>query len=306
MRRIMFLLGGIFLTMAVLQISFAQEMQLKKRIAVFSFEDKTDHVYHWWGGQSVGDGMAEMLVTALVKSGKYTVIERQEIEKLMQEQSLGQTGVVTQESAAKVGQMLGVEMAVFGAVTEFGWAEGNIGGALKQKGLGLGVKTTSASVAIDVRFVNTSTGEIVAAENVRKQESKKGLSVSTNAIDFDNREKFDESLPGKAARAAADQIVEMIDSKMVNISWQGKIIKADGPIYINAGSQAGVQTGQVFTVYRAGEELVDPDTGLSLGAEESKIGKIKVINNSIANGKASTCEVVEGSGFQRNDRVREK
>jgi len=302
----MFLLGGIFLTMAVLQISFAQEMQLKKRIAVFSFEDKTDHVYHWWGGQSVGDGMAEMLVTALVKSGKYTVIERQEIEKLMQEQSLGQTGVVTQESAAKVGQMLGVEMAVFGAVTEFGWAEGNIGGALKQKGLGLGVKTTSASVAIDVRFVNTSTGEIVAAENVRKQESKKGLSVSTNAIDFDNREKFDESLPGKAARAAADQIVEMIDSKMVNISWQGKIIKADGPIYINAGSQAGVQTGQVFTVYRAGEELVDPDTGLSLGAEESKIGKIKVINNSIANGKASTCEVVEGSGFQRNDRVREK
>ena len=48
--------------------------QMKKRVAVFTFEDKTDQSYHWWDGRNPGDGMADMLTTALVKSGKYTVI----------------------------------------------------------------------------------------------------------------------------------------------------------------------------------------------------------------------------------------
>ena len=49
---------------------------------------------------------------------------------------------------------------------------------------------------------------------------------------------------------------------------------------------------------------VDPDTGLSLGAVESKVGTIKVTNNSIGNGKASECTALSGTGFERNDIVR--
>ena len=46
--------------------------QLKKRVAVFTFEDKSDQGWHWWDGKSPGDGMADMLTTTLVKSGKYS------------------------------------------------------------------------------------------------------------------------------------------------------------------------------------------------------------------------------------------
>ena len=53
--------------------------QLKKRVAVFTFEDKTDKTWRWWDGRSPGDGMADMLTTELVKSGNYMVIERSEI-----------------------------------------------------------------------------------------------------------------------------------------------------------------------------------------------------------------------------------
>ncbi len=286
--------------------AFSEDVQVKKRVAVFSFQDKTDGSHHWWSGVSVGEGMSDMLITALVKSGRYQVMERGEIQKILDEQSMGQSGVVTQESAAKVGQMLGVELAVFGAVTEFGWAEGNVGGSLAKKGLGLGVKTSSATVAVDVRMVNTSTGEIIAAEDVRKQESKKGLSVSTEKFDFDNRDKFDESLVGKATRQAIDTIVEMIDSNMEKIPWQAKVIKADATVYINAGASVGLQVGQELNVFRAGEELVDPDTGISLGSEETKVGTIKITNNNVGNGKASICAIVSGSGFQRNDIVRMK
>ena len=74
--------------------------------------------------------------------------------------------------------------------------------------------------------------------------------------------------------------------------------------FINAGSEAGVQVGDEFVVYRAGEELIDPDTGISLGTVDSKIGVIKVTNNMVGNGKAAECQAVSGSGFQRNDLVR--
>jgi len=279
--------------------------RMKKRVAVLEFEDKTDHRVRWWTGQSVGRGMADMLVTALVKSGKYRVIERQEIEKIINEQQLGQSGMVTAQSAAKVGQLLGVEIAIIGSVTEFGHARSDIGGRVKR--IGIGVSKIGATVGIDVRFINTNTGEILTAENIRKQKSKKGLSVSTPKFAFRNRNKFDDSLVGKATREAIEDIIKLLDEKSAAIPWQAKIITVkDNTIFINVGSEAGVQVGDVFYIYSKGEELVDPDTGLSLGSIDSKIGKIEVTNNNIGNGKASQCIIKEGSGFKRGNLVRIK
>lgn len=282
------------------------EKEFKKRVAVFVFEDKTDHRVRWWTGQPVGEGMADMLVTELVKSGKYSVIERQELNKIMAEQNLGQSGAVTAQTAAEIGKLLGVELAIFGSVTEFGYAESNTGGRLKTQGIGLGIKSTTATIATDVRFVNTTTGEIVLAESVRREKSKKGLSVDTKQFNFDNQNKFDDSIVGKATREAIEDIVVLLNKEAPKIPWQAKIVKGDGPIFINSGSEAGIDVGDIFVVYRAGEELVDPDTGLSLGSTEEKIGIIKVTNNNIGNGKASQCEIVQGSGFDRGDLVRVK
>ncbi len=283
-------------------VSGVYSAQLKKRVAVFSFEDKSGHSYHWWTGQPVGEGMSDMLVTELVKTGKFSVMERQEMEQLLKEQSMGMSGVVTPESAAQAGKVLGVELAIFGSVTEFGYTEQSTGGSLK--GFGLGVKSTSATVAVDIRFVNTETGEIVSAESVRKEQSKKGLKVNTDDFRFDNRHKFDESIVGKATREAIDSIVELCNAAAENLQWQAKVIKGGAQVYINAGADAGLQVGDVLQVYRAGEELIDPDLGISLGSTETKIGSIKVTNNNIGNGKASVCSVVSGSGFDRNDIVR--
>lgn len=283
------------------------EKRLKKRVAVFTFEDKTDHRWHWYTGQPVGEGMADMLTTELVKSGKYRVIERQELQKIMKEQQLGMTGAVTSQSAAKVGQLLGVELAIIGAVTEFGYKKGGVGGRLKKKGFGLGIQSATASVGIDVRFTNTNTGEIIAAENVRKEQTKRGLAVDTQDFSFANKNKFDESLVGKATREAIEEIMKKIDSQMRHVPWQAKIISVKGTtVYINAGSEGGVNIGDVFNVYAPGEELIDPDTGLSLGSEETKIGQIGVTSNNIGNGKASKCVIKSGSGFEKGYLVRIK
>lgn len=281
----------------------------KKRIVVFNFEDKTDHTWHWWGGQQVGHGMADMLTTALVKSGNYRVFERQEIDRVLQEQALGQSGVVTPESAAKAGKMLGAEIAVVGAVTEFGHKKQSTGGALKRIGVGAAVSKQSATVGVDVRIVNISTGEILKAENVRKENAKSGLSLDTREGSFDNQAQFDESVVGKATRAAIEEIVKLLDEQTGgNAPWEAKVVMMkDGQVIINAGSETEVKVGERFAVYRGGEEMVDPDTGESLGAEETKVGEIEVVNNNFGGkGKASSCKIVSGSDFQKGDLVRQK
>ncbi len=309
MRRMSFMMQWIWVVLYVLvtvpPVMPRGSKPLKKRIAVFVFQDKTDKRFRWWDGRSVGDGVADMLTTALVKSDKYIVLERQEMDRLLQEQDLGASGIVTPESAAKIGKMLGVELAVLGAVTEFGHSKSEVGGAIK--GIGLGVKSQAATVAVDVRLVNTSTGEIVAAENVRKSKSKKGLHIRTDEWRFNSRNDFDQSLVGKAARDAINSVVKLIDKHAPKIRWQAKVVLAKGGmVAINAGASAGVKKGQRFVVFHPGEELIDPDTGLSLGSMETEVGVIEVVNNRLGNGKASQCKILSGDGIARGDIVREK
>ena len=283
----------------------AQEPQIKKRIAVFVFEDKTDKSWRWWNNKGVGGGVSDMLTTALVKSGNYRVIERAEIDRILNEQDFGQSGRVTQQSAAKVGSVLGVEIAVIGSVSEFGYKKGETGGSIR--GLGIGVSNQAATVGVDVRMVNTSTGEIITAENVRKKKSAKGLKLRTNKLNFKDRKDFDESLVGKAAREAIEDIVSMIDNNANNIPWQAKVItEKAGVVFINSGKADGLQVGDVFSVYSKGEDLIDPDTGISLGSVDSKIGEIKITDSNIGNGKASKCSIVQGSGFAKGNFVRLK
>mgnify|MGYP001160586861 CR=1 FL=1 len=280
---------------------------LKKRLAVVDFEDKTGH-----GAWHIGSGMADMLTTALVKSGKFMVIERQQLEQVMKEQSLGLTGAVTPQSAAQIGKLLGVELIVLGSVNEFGEKQSSVGGSVGSKlskgmfGLNkVGVDTKTARVGLDIRLVNTTTGEIVAADGIAEEESKKGLDVGTDDFAFSNDSRFDETLSGKATRKAVNKVVEMIIGAMDKLPWSGKIIKvnADKTVYIKPGGAGGVKMGDVFDVFSQGEEIIDPDTGLSLGSEESKVGTIEVIDVKDPMAKA---KVVTGSGLKVGDSIREK
>jgi curli biogenesis system outer membrane secretion channel CsgG len=287
--------------------SLALAQGLKKRVAVMDFEDKTGH-----GGWHIGSGMADMLTTALVKSGKFMVIERQQLEKIMQEQSLGMTGAVTPQSAAQVGKLLGVELMVTGSVNEFGEKSSSVGGGLGSRMSGslgglnrLGVSNKTARVGLDVRLVNTTTGEIVAAEGIAEEESKKGVDVGTDEFNFSNDPHFDNTLAGKATRKAVNKVIEMITSAMDKVAWAGMILKVnpDKTVLIKPGALGGVKAGDKFTVYAKGEDVIDPDTGLSLGSEETQAGTIEVVEVKDQFAKA---KVLSGTGIKEKDLVREK
>ncbi len=273
---------------------------LKKRIAVSRFADRSGTGYN-----HVGDGVADMLTTALVKSGKFIVIERAEFDKVLDEQKLGQAGVVTPESAPKVGKALGVELLVIGSVSEFGTKENTVSGGISMFGGGITKKTARA--AVDIRLVNTTTGEVVAAETESGSESTTGLSVRYEDMDFSNANNWNTTDIGKACREAVDNCVELITKNFTKIPWSGRVLKvnADGTLLMKPGSEGNVSVGDEFEIFRMGEEVKDPDTGASLGAEETKVGEIKVTDDALQ-GKASKAKVLSGADIKAGDIVRQK
>jgi len=273
---------------------------LKKMIAVVDFEDKTDRSRWHWTGPDPGQGMSDMLVTALVQSGEFRVIEREQLQHVLKEQDFGQSGRVTEQTAPALGKLLGVAAIVYGSVSEFGYMSSETGAGFAS--IGGGVAKTTARVSIDVRMIDTTTGEIILADSADDEKSQMGLKLKTEDFSFGHKGKFDETLVGKATREAIDDLVETITETLEGVPWTGRVVKADGSkIYLNAGQDVGVAAGMRFNVYRMGEELIDPVTGLSLGAEEEKIGTIEATD---IKEKYSICTAASGTGFGAGDMVR--
>lgn len=141
----------------------------KARIAVAQFKDKTGK--GWWTGR-IGDGMADQLVTALFNTNRYIVLERQTLGAVLEEQDLGASGRVREETAAPIGEIEGAELLVVGAVTEFEGAASGGGGGIGGGSLASGIFGALAGgfqkshMAIDMRIIDSRTSRILAATSV--------------------------------------------------------------------------------------------------------------------------------------------
>lgn len=138
----------------------------KARIAVNKFTNKASG-----GHGELGSGMADMLNTALFQSNRFIVLDRTDHDAILQEQDLGASGRIKEETAAPIGEMEGAELLVTGAVTAFkrdaGGALGGIGVGLGGgAGVGLGGGAKVAYMAIDVKVADARTGRIVAMATV--------------------------------------------------------------------------------------------------------------------------------------------
>ena len=213
--------------------------------------------------------------------------------EILNEQALGQSGAVKSETAAKTGNLLGAQFLITGAVTKFG---------LKSEGANYAVfksKTQRAECTVDVRLMDASTGQIIMAESgdgVFEKETSQVLGMG-------GRAGYDETMGQDALRAAISKLMGNLVNKMTSQPWKGKIAKVDkNGVYVNAGTKTGLQAGDTLTVQELGDEITDPETGVSMGRAPGRIkGKVQVL--SFFGEDSSICKVVNGSGFEKGDQV---
>lgn len=92
----------------------------------------------------MGKIVAEWLITALVREGRFEVVERRLLQKILEEQKLVMTGVVDENSATQLGKLLGVKVIISGSVMKFQ----NI-------------------IEVNARIIDVESASIITAENVK-------------------------------------------------------------------------------------------------------------------------------------------
>jgi curli biogenesis system outer membrane secretion channel CsgG len=146
----------------------------KARLAVADFEVKAAKATN-----EIGSGLREMLITALLNSNRFSVVERQALSAVMQEQELASSGAAQSGTGPKRGSIKTADLVITAAVTEFepqasgGRAGVGGGGGVASGILGglLGAALNKAHMALDIRVIDASTSEVLAATRVQGQAS---------------------------------------------------------------------------------------------------------------------------------------
>lgn len=146
-------------------------------IAVMPFDNGGSYGQDKENFEALQKGIAGMLISELAQNPAARVVEREDIQKLLDEQNLGGTGRVDPQTAAKVGKLVGARFVVLGTFIDF-----------------------YGDFRVDARLVNVETSEIVKVETDRMQRDHLYDIIRTVATQLMK----DASLP-PLAKPASDQ-----------------------------------------------------------------------------------------------------
>lgn len=221
-----------------------------------------------------GRAVADILVTELVKDGTFKVIERNQLEKILSEQKLSISGVADPSEVAKLGKILGVSAVITGSVTQFSTDTSTTGI------LGIGVKTTTAKVAVNARMIDTTTGEILVAVQGSGEESKSGVKVG-DLVNVDHSG-FENSLMGIATKKAIEDIIKQVKEQSAKLKESSinaavaYVEPSNKTVIFDVGKDHGVEKDQIFYVVKVVKEIKSPTTGEVIKRIADVVAEFKV------------------------------
>ncbi|MBN2645553.1 MAG: hypothetical protein JXR59_08795 [Desulfuromonadaceae bacterium] len=134
-------ISSFMVMLMVLLLAGAAQAEFKKsKIAVLDFSLQGSG----FETQDMGKIVAEWFITALVKEGRFEVVERNLLQKILEEQKLSLSGLLDENTATKLGKILGVKVIITGTVMKL-----------------------QNVTEINARIIDVESASIIAAENVR-------------------------------------------------------------------------------------------------------------------------------------------
>ena len=120
------------------QIISSLDARKTRNIAVIEFTSLEGNV------PALGKYLAEELTTRLFRTGRFRIIERQQMTKMMEEQKLSASGLIDAKTASKFGLILGVDALTIGTIADL-----------------------NTSVKINARLIAVETGSVFAVASVK-------------------------------------------------------------------------------------------------------------------------------------------
>jgi curli biogenesis system outer membrane secretion channel CsgG len=201
------------LLLLIIVVSHNTSWAAKPTMAVLDFKNTTGA--YWWNSE-VGRELGGMLTNELASSKKFSMVERRKLGAILDEQDLGASARVDQDKAAEIGNMVGAQYLVTATVSAFEKNVNSSGGGLSYKGISLGGKREKAYIAVDLRVIDSTSGEIIETRTVEARSGGRGVSVGVNRRGFGGSLDSEKKTPaGKAIRAVVAEISNYLECSMV-------------------------------------------------------------------------------------------
>jgi len=225
--------------------------------------------------------IADEMISNFSNSKRFMVMERQEVDQILDEKTL-EAITAGGDIKARLGELAGADYLIHGEVVNFYANSQNKKVAYLDE-----IQTTTTVYAEGMfRIVDVHNGAIVSSEKVRVKKKIRGRQDSGQIMS---------DLINQFATRSVNQII----LKLYPIKVMGS--SADGMVYLNRGAGAGIKMGQQYKVMRPGQDLIDPDTGQSFGAAESKVAVVEIM---AVEDSRSQAQILSGGEPQSGDILR--
>lgn len=134
------------LALAALPVAAVAQQDTRPGIAVLPFENGGSYGQDKENFDALERGIAGMIISELAANPAARVVEREEIQRILDEQNLGTSGRADPQTAARVGKIVGARYMVLGTFIDF-----------------------YGDFQVNVRLVSVETSEVVKAESERAQ-----------------------------------------------------------------------------------------------------------------------------------------
>lgn len=163
-------------------------------------------------GEIRGDGgqyIADLLTSKLFETGKFEIVDRANLDRIMKEHNLNISGAVDEKTAAQLGKLVGAAVLVFGNLSTYKYDLSRAPGKPWTDGKGVSHTTYHvkgiAKVGLSIQVVGLTTGSILAAKTISKEAAQENTENDAWPPDPDSN-----ALMGAAAHKTVDAFIKMI------------------------------------------------------------------------------------------------
>lgn len=270
------------------------------RIAVASFENRSGFEGQW----QIGSGMAELLVSELVKTKQFVVLERQSLDSVVAELSRQGDRHFREEGRPDEGRLENARYLIRGVVTDFTQTgSGALWLMIRHWLIGSGGYT--ARVGLTMTIIDIENGRIVGSvqSSGKARAGNAFAQADYGGVQFGGRLFFQTPL-GKATAAAMEQGLRRLSRSIPRQRWRPMIAEVDqGGIILNGGRSHGIRPGQCFQARGRDQTITDPQTGDVLDILPGPV--VGVLTVTEVRPSVALAKVAKGAGFARGQRLEE-
>ncbi len=235
------------------------ERNIKRKVAIGRFSNETQYakgIFYDKENDPMGKQALDILSSKLAASGKFILLERGDLDKVLEEVNNGSSSF----------QKVGADFLIIGSITEYG--RKNIGDVKVFSS----AKTQIVEAAVSIRLVDVSTGLIIYSD-----ESKGSAELTTKTtLGIGGRADYDATLSDKAISVAISQLVDNIINKCTDKPWRSYFLAFDEEAIISGGATQGLVQGDLFVVKKKGKIVTNPQTGIKFELPGKEVAKVSI------------------------------